>query len=55
MSSFNWWNCALCAGVLLGVVVVYAQDSLGWGATTLVLAAVMAASLAVFLATRRWY
>jgi hypothetical protein len=56
--SFNWWNCALCAGVLLGitvVVVVYAQDSLGWGAATLVLAAVMAALLAVFLAARRTY
>jgi len=56
MSFFNWWNCTLCAGVLLGVtVVVYAQERLGWGAATVVLAAVMAASLAVFLAGRRSY
>ena len=34
MSFFNWWNCALCAGVLLGVtVVVYAQELLAAGAT----------------------
>jgi len=56
MSFFNWWNCALCSGVLLGVTaIVYAQERLGWGAATVVLAAVMAASLAVFLAGRRSY
>lgn len=56
MSFFNWWNCALCSGVLLGVtVIVYAQERIGWGAATVVLAAVMAASLAVFLAGRRSY
>lgn len=56
MSFFNWWNCALCSGVLLGVTaVVYAQDRAGWGAATVALAAVMAASLAVFLAGRRYY
>lgn len=56
MSFFNWWNCALCSGVLLGVTaVVYAQDRAGWGAATVALAAVMAASLAVFLLGRRYY
>ncbi|KAL6893789.1 hypothetical protein ACP4OV_007887 [Aristida adscensionis] len=56
MSFFNWWNCALCAGVLLGVTaIVYAQEKLGWGAATVVLAAVMGASLVVFLAGRRCY
>ncbi|KAK3148898.1 hypothetical protein QOZ80_3AG0210190 [Eleusine coracana subsp. coracana] len=56
MSFFNWWNCALCAGVLLGVtVIVYAQERLGWGAASLVLAGVMAASLLVFLAGWRAY
>jgi dipeptide/tripeptide permease len=56
MSFFNWWNCALCSGVLLGVTaIVYAQERVGWGAATVVLAAVMAASLAVFLAGRRSY
>ncbi|TVU02972.1 hypothetical protein EJB05_51518 [Eragrostis curvula] len=56
MSFFNWWNCALCAGVLLGVtVIVYAQESVGWGAASVVLAAVMGASLVVFLAGWRFY
>lgn len=56
MSFFNWWNCALCSGVLLGVtVIVYAQDRIGWGAASVVLAAVMAASLLVFLAGWRFY
>ena len=56
MSFFNWWNCALCSGVLLGVtVIVYAQERIGWGAASVVLAAVMAASLVVFLAGTRRY
>uniref|UniRef100_A0A0D9W0V0 Major facilitator superfamily (MFS) profile domain-containing protein n=1 Tax=Leersia perrieri TaxID=77586 RepID=A0A0D9W0V0_9ORYZ len=56
MSYFNWWNCALCAGVLLGVtLVVYLQERVGWGAADVVLAGVMAASLAVFLAGWRHY
>ncbi|CAN6302965.1 unnamed protein product [Urochloa humidicola] len=56
MSFFNWWNCALCSGVFLGVtVVVYAQDHAGWGAASVMLSAVMAASLAVFLAGWRFY
>lgn len=56
MSFFNWWNCALCSGVLLGVTaIVYAQERVGWGFATALIAAVMAASLAVFLAGRRSY
>ncbi|KAF8757351.1 hypothetical protein HU200_010866 [Digitaria exilis] len=56
MSFFNWWNCALCSGVLLGVtVIVYAQDRIGWGSASVILAAVMAASLVVFLAGWRFY
>jgi len=56
MSFFNWWNCALCSGVLLGVtVIVYAQERIGWGAASVVLASVMAASLVVFLAGWRFY
>ncbi|KAJ1292924.1 hypothetical protein BS78_01G027900 [Paspalum vaginatum] len=56
MSFFNWWNCALCSGVLLGVtVIVYTQERVGWGAASVVLAAVMAASLVVFLAGWRFY
>lgn len=56
MSYFNWWNCALCSGVLLGVTaVVYVQERLGWGAADLLLAAVMAGSLVVYLAGYRTY
>jgi dipeptide/tripeptide permease len=56
MSYFNWWNCALCSGVLLGVtVVVYVQDRVGWGAATVLIAAVMGVSLVVFLAGWRTY
>ncbi|XP_048527101.1 protein NRT1/ PTR FAMILY 5.7-like [Triticum urartu] len=56
MSYFNWWNCALCSGVLLGVtVVVYVQERVGWGAATVLLAAVMGCSLMVYLAGWRTY
>ncbi|KAL6652931.1 hypothetical protein ACP70R_011856 [Stipagrostis hirtigluma subsp. patula] len=56
MSFFNWWNCALCSGILLGVTfIVYAQEKIGWGAASVVLAAVMGASLVVFLAGWRFY
>ncbi|KAF7062011.1 hypothetical protein CFC21_068656 [Triticum aestivum] len=56
MSYFNWWNCALCSGVLLGVtVVVYVQERVGWGAATVLLAAVMGCSLVVYLAGWRTY
>ncbi|KAL6885951.1 hypothetical protein ACP4OV_010212 [Aristida adscensionis] len=56
MSFFNWWNCALCSGILLGVTaIVYTQEKASWGAASVALAAVMAASLAVFLAGWRIY
>ncbi|KAL6636618.1 hypothetical protein ACP70R_024190 [Stipagrostis hirtigluma subsp. patula] len=56
MSFFNWWNCALCSGILLGVtIIVYAQERLGWGAASVMLAAVMGASLVIFLAGWRSY
>ncbi|KAK1642934.1 hypothetical protein QYE76_060739 [Lolium multiflorum] len=56
MSYFNWWNCALCSGVLLGVtVVVYVQERVGWGAATVLVAAVMGVSLVVFLSGWRTY
>ncbi|KAL6650571.1 hypothetical protein ACP70R_009496 [Stipagrostis hirtigluma subsp. patula] len=56
MSFFNWWNCALCSGILLGVTaIVYTQEKVSWGAASAVLAAVMGASLVVFLAGWRFY
>ncbi|XP_047047642.1 protein NRT1/ PTR FAMILY 5.7-like [Lolium rigidum] len=56
MSFFNWWNAALCSGVLLGVTVVaYVQQRVGWGAATVLVAGVMAVSLALFITGRRTY
>ncbi|CAN6581313.1 unnamed protein product [Malus baccata var. baccata] len=56
MSFFNWWNFGLCCGLLLGVtVVVYVQDHVSWGVADIVLTAVMAVSLAIFIIGRRNY
>ncbi|KAL5991683.1 hypothetical protein ACLOJK_012592 [Asimina triloba] len=56
MSYFNWWNSALCAGLVLGVtVVVYVQDNVSWGIAHIILTAVMAASIAIFLLGRPVY
>jgi solute carrier family 15 (peptide/histidine transporter), member 3/4 len=56
MSYFNWWNCSLCAGVLLGVTVIaYIEDRVSWGAAYIVLACVMGFTLMIFLAGRRIY
>ncbi|OVA17763.1 Proton-dependent oligopeptide transporter family [Macleaya cordata] len=56
MSYFNWWNFALCAGILLGVtVIVYVQDDVSWAIADIVLTSVMAISIVVFLMGRRFY
>ncbi|CAK7342762.1 unnamed protein product [Dovyalis caffra] len=56
MSYFNWWNFGLCSGLLLGVtVVVYVQDHVGWGAADVILTAVMALSLVIFIIGRPFY
>ncbi|KAJ6871236.1 protein NRT1/ PTR FAMILY 5.6-like [Populus alba x Populus x berolinensis] len=56
MSYFNWWNFGLCCGLLLGVtVIVYVQDRVGWGAADIILATVMASSLAIFIIGRPFY
>ncbi|KAH8506067.1 hypothetical protein Peur_044651 [Populus x canadensis] len=56
MSYFNWWNFGLCCGLLLGVtVVVYVQDHVGWGAGDIILTAVMALSLVIFIIGRPFY
>ncbi|EPS63901.1 hypothetical protein M569_10881, partial [Genlisea aurea] len=56
MSFFNWWNFALCCGCLLGVtVIVYVQDHVGWISADIVLTSVMASSVLVFVAGRRFY
>uniref|UniRef100_A0A6M2ECU9 Major facilitator superfamily (MFS) profile domain-containing protein n=1 Tax=Populus davidiana TaxID=266767 RepID=A0A6M2ECU9_9ROSI len=56
MSYFNWWNFGLCCGLLFGVtVVVYVQDHVGWGAGDIILTAVMALSLVIFIIGRPFY
>lgn len=56
MSYFNWWNSALCCGLLLGVtVIVYVQDNKSWGAADLVLTVTMAVTIGTFYAGRSSY
>ncbi|XP_071700947.1 protein NRT1/ PTR FAMILY 5.6-like [Rutidosis leptorrhynchoides] len=56
MSFFNWWNAALCAGLLLGVtLIVYVQDHAGWGQADIILTVVMAASTVIFIVGRPFY
>ncbi|XP_009358790.1 protein NRT1/ PTR FAMILY 5.6 [Pyrus x bretschneideri] len=56
MSFFNWWSFGLCCGLILGVtVVVYVQDHVSWGVADIVVTAVMAVSLSIFIIGRRNY
>lgn len=56
MSFFNWWNCALCSGLILGVtLIVYIQDNVNWGAADVIFTGVMAISLVVFVIGRPFY
>lgn len=56
MSYFNWWNCGLCSGLILGVtLIVYVQDHVNWGAADLILTGVMAFSLLIFVIGRSSY
>lgn len=56
MSYFNWWNFALCCGLLLGVtVIVYVQDYKSWGAADLILTITMAVSIGIFYSGRSYY
>ncbi|KAI9079590.1 hypothetical protein K1719_038417 [Acacia pycnantha] len=56
MSFFNWWNCGLCSGLILGVtLIVYVQDHVNWGAADVILTGVMALSLVIFLMGRPFY
>ncbi|ONK76875.1 uncharacterized protein A4U43_C02F760 [Asparagus officinalis] len=56
MSYFNWWNCGICAGVLLGVtVIVFVQDNVSWGTADIVLSVVMGISLVIFLIGKPFY
>ncbi|KAJ6815060.1 protein NRT1/ PTR FAMILY 5.6 [Iris pallida] len=56
LSYFNWWNCGLCSGVMLGsTLVVYVQDNVSWAAADVVLTTVMGINLVIFLAGKSRY
>ncbi|KAF2306205.1 hypothetical protein GH714_015702 [Hevea brasiliensis] len=56
MSYFNWWNFGLCCGLLLGVtLIVYVQDHISWGVADIILTAVMALTLVIFIVGRPFY
>lgn len=56
MSFFNWWNFALCCGLMLGVTVIaYVQDNVSWSIADFILTSVMAISIVVFLIGRPFY
>ncbi|EOA26793.1 hypothetical protein CARUB_v10022888mg [Capsella rubella] len=56
MSFFNWWNVSLCAGILTAVTsVVYIEDRVGWGVAGIILTAIMAISLLIFLCGKPFY
>ncbi|KDP24538.1 hypothetical protein JCGZ_25102 [Jatropha curcas] len=56
MSYFNWWSFGLCSGLLFGVtLIVYVQEEMGWGVADIILTAVMAFSLVIFIIGRPFY
>ena len=56
MTFFNWWNFALCAGLVFGVtLIVYVQDHVNWGVSDIVLTVVMVVSLVIFIIGRPSY
>ncbi|OIW00822.1 hypothetical protein TanjilG_08261 [Lupinus angustifolius] len=56
MSFFNWWNCGLCSGLILGVtLIVYIQEHVNWGVADIILTVVMAFSLLIFIIGRSSY
>lgn len=49
MSYFNWWNFALCCGLVLGVTVIaYVQENVSWGVAALILTITMATTIVTF-------
>ncbi|KAJ0258828.1 Protein NRT1/ PTR FAMILY 5.6 [Hirschfeldia incana] len=56
MSYFNWWSAGLCAGILTAVtVIVFIEDRVGWGVSSIILTAVMTISLLIFLVGKPFY
>ncbi|KAK3028617.1 hypothetical protein RJ639_039960 [Escallonia herrerae] len=49
MSFFNWWNFALCCGLVFGVTfIVYMQDYVSWGVAHLTLTVAMTVTIIIF-------
>lgn len=56
MSYFNWWNFALCCGLLLGVTaIVYLQDNVSWGVADLILTITMGSTIIIFYSGKPFY
>ncbi|KAL7613678.1 hypothetical protein Lser_V15G08762 [Lactuca serriola] len=56
MSFFNWWNAALCSGLLLAVtVLVYLQDNISWGFSNIILTITMALTIIIFILGKPFY
>ncbi|XP_011036947.1 PREDICTED: protein NRT1/ PTR FAMILY 5.6-like [Populus euphratica] len=56
LSYFNWWNIALCCGLVLGVtVIVYIEDNISWGVAILILTITMAVTVATFYMGKPYY
>ncbi|KAA8534159.1 hypothetical protein F0562_031648 [Nyssa sinensis] len=56
MSYFNWWNFALCCGLVLGVTfIVYVQDYVSWGVADLILAIAMTITIIIFYFGKSFY
>lgn len=56
LSFFNWWNLCLCSGLLLGVtLIVFVEDTFGYGLATIALSFIMLLSLLIFLLGRPFY
>ncbi|CAK9171835.1 unnamed protein product [Ilex paraguariensis] len=56
MSYFNWWNFALCIGLLLAVTLIaYVQDYVSWGVADLILTVVMGITIVIFYLGKPFY
>ncbi|KAL5076813.1 hypothetical protein RYX36_015797 [Vicia faba] len=56
LSFFNWWNFGLCFAVLISsTVIVYVQDFVNWGVSTLILTSFMAIAVITFWLGKPFY
>lgn len=56
LSFFNWWNFGLCFAVLISsTVIVYVQDVVNWGVSSLILTSFMAIAVITFWVGKPFY